>query len=259
MSDRVRLERTEGVATLIFDLPERMNVLDRTAWEALARIVEELSSDDSVRCVAFRGMGARAFSAGSDISTFPEQRNTPEAVAEYAGAINAALRAIWDCPHPTLALVRGVCVGGGLEITACCDVRICSAGSRFGAPINRLGLTMSHAELTPLYRTLGASTVLALLLEGSLFGADHAYRVGLVHRVIPADEFNTEATATAGRIAAGAPLVNRWHKKFIRQLQSDADLGDEDIAEGYAAFETEDYREGVRAFLEKRDPEFRGE
>ena len=126
MSDRVRLEREGGIATVLFDEPAQLNVLDRDGWEALGTIVGALAADDTVRCVVFRGSGDKAFSAGSDISLFPTQRRTPEEVQHYASAIDRALAALWNCPHPTLALIRGVCVGGGLEISACCDLRICS-------------------------------------------------------------------------------------------------------------------------------------
>jgi enoyl-CoA hydratase len=257
MSDRVRLDRDGSIATVVLDRPDKMNVLDLRAWQVLGELIEEVAGDESVRCVVLRGMGSRAFSAGSDISSFPVQRQTPDEVEVYGRAMDRTLTAIWDCPVPTIAMIRGACVGGGLEIAACCDLRICSEESRFGAPIARLGLTMSHAELRPLYRALGGGTVLEILLEGAIFGATRAHRMGIVQRVVPEDQIEREGRVLAERVAAGAPLVHRWHKKFIRQLQDDAELDEKDIAEGYAAFETEDYVEGVRAFLEKRDPHFR--
>ena len=136
---------------------------------------------------------------------------------------------------------------------------MCSESSRFGAPINRLGLTMSYTELAPLVELVGASVTLEILLEGGLLDAERAYQEGLVNRVVPDDEIEQEARALALRIAAGAPLVNRWHKKFVRRLVNGAPITEDAREEAYEAFETEGYREGVQAFLERRDPRFGGE
>ena len=152
-----------------------------------------------------------------------------------------------------------MCVGGGLEIAAGCDLRICSESSRFGAPINRLGLTMSYTELGPIVELVGASSTLEVLLEGGLLDAERAYQKGFVNRVVPDEEVVAEARATAQRIGAGAPLVNRWHEKFVRRLTDGASpLSAEERQEAYEAFQTDDYREGVQAFLEGRDPRFEG-
>jgi enoyl-CoA hydratase/carnithine racemase len=156
-------------------------------------------------------------------------------------------------------VIEGICVGGGLEIAACCDLRVCGESSRFGAPINRLGLTMSHDELEPLVQLLGPSSVLDLLLSGELIDAERARSFGLVNRIWPDSAVVEQGYGLAARIAAGAPLVNRWHKKFIRRLQDRTPLTPEERDEAHAAFETDDYREGRSAFLEKRDPRFRGE
>jgi enoyl-CoA hydratase len=259
MSDRVTVSREDHLAIVSLSHPDRLNVLDRRGWEALADVMTVLGGEDDVRCVVIEGSGNRAFSAGSDIGGFPDERHTPEQVQEYARALESALRALRNCLHPTVALIHGVCVGGGLEIASSCDLRICSESSRFGAPINRLGLTMSYTELSPLVDLLGVSGTLEVLLEGGLLDAQRAYHKGFVNRVVPDEDVAEAARATAHRIAAGAPLVNRWHKKFVRRIaDGGAPPTEDERREAYEAFETEDYREGVQAFLERRDPRFEG-
>ena len=258
MSDRVTVSFDGHLAIVSLNNPDRMNVLDRQGWEALASAMTDLGKDPGVHCVVIEGAGNEAFSAGSDIGRFPEERQTAEQVRAYGQALESALVAVRGCPHPIVALIRGVCVGGGLEIAASCDLRICGESSRFGAPINRLGLTMSYAELGPLVDLVGASGTLEILLEG-LLDAEDAYQKSLVSRVVPDDKVADEARATARRIAAGAPLVNRWHKKFVRRLiDGGGPLTEEERQEAYEAFKTDDYLEGVLAFLERRDPRFKG-
>ena len=259
MSARVRIKIDGRIAEVRLDAPEKHNVLDRDAWHALADAMHELSAHADLACVVLLGSGGRAFSAGSDISAFATQRDTPEDVRFYSDAIAGGMRAVQDCPVPTLAIIEGLCVGGGLQIAACCDVRICEASSRFGAPVSRLGLTMAHAELQPLVALLGSGPVLDILLTGDLMPARHACRIGLVNRVVPDGQVLSEGYELARRIASGAPLVNRWHKKFIRRLADPAPLSEAERDEALEAFQTADYREGRSAFLEKRDPDFRGE
>ena len=259
MSSTVRVEVDVPIATVRLDRPERHNVLGVEGWRALGEALLELSSRDDVRAVALRGTGGRAFSAGSDIRAFEDQRSTPDEVRAYSRAIGEALNAVQACRHPTVAVIEGICVGGGLEIAACCDLRVCGESSRFGAPINRLGLTMSYDELEPLVRLLGPSPVLELLLSGELVDAERAHRVGLVNRVVPDAAVVEQGYGLVGRIAAGAPLVNRWHKKFVRRLLERRPLTAEEREEAHEAFETADYLEGRRAFLERRDPDFQGE
>jgi enoyl-CoA hydratase/carnithine racemase len=258
MSAQVRVSVDGRIAQVLLDGPEKHNVLSRDGWRALAHALVDLSGHEDLGCVVIRGAGRRAFSAGSDISAFAEQRDTEEDVREYSDAIGSGMRAVRDCVHPTLAVIEGLCVGGGLEIAACCDVRICGESSRFGAPINRLGLTMSHDELEPLVTLLGSGPVLEVLLTGDLIDAERAREIGLVSRIAPDDEVATAGEALARQIASGAPLVNRLHKKFIRRLQDGAPLTQDERAEAHDAFATDDYREGRAAFLEKRDPDFTG-
>jgi enoyl-CoA hydratase len=258
MSSQVHVEITKPIATVRLDQPERHNVLDGDGWRALAEAFDELSGRDDVTCVVLCGAGGRAFSAGSDVAAFSVERDAPEDVRRYSDAIASALRAVRGCEHPTIAVIEGICVGGGLEIAACCDLRVCGESSRFGAPINRLGLTMSYDELEPLVQLLGPSPVLELLLSGELIDAQRATTFGLVNRVYPDASVVEQGYGLAARVAAGAPLVNRWHKKFIRRMYDRAPLSEAEREEVHHAFETEDYREGRTAFLEKRDPRFRG-
>ena len=153
---------------------------------------------------------------------------------------------------------NGSAFGGGLELAALCDIRICGEGSRFGAPIKNLGLVMAHPEMAPLVRLVGADVALEILLEGRIFDAREAREKRLVTRVVPDDQVAGEARASAERIAAGAPLVARWHKRFARRLREPAPLTQGEYLEGFDCFDTEDFRRGYHAFLAKQPPEFIG-
>ena len=258
MTAAVLVERDGAIATVVLDRPDKLNALSLASWTELGARMRELSADDDLRCVMVRGAGTKAFAAGADIAEFPEVRANAVQGKKYGELINATMRSIGECPHPTVAMIHGVCVGGGLEVALMCDLRICGAGSRFGIPINRLGLTMGYGELAGLLAVVGPAVALEILLEGRIFGAQEAFDKGLVQRVVADDQVESEARAAAERIAAGAPLVARWHKQFIRRLSPTRELSDADWAEGYACFDTADFREGLAAFLAKREPRFRG-
>jgi len=209
--------------------------------------------------VVVRGAGTKAFAAGADISAFPEERGDTATALGYGEAEMAGIRAVADCRHPTVAMIHGACVGGGMEIACACDIRVAGASSRFGVPINRLGLTMAYDELAFFIDVVGKSTALEILLEGSVFGAERAKDLGIVSRIFEDAALEQEVYAIAHRVADGAPLVNRWHKKFAKRLADTRPLTQDEIAEGYAAFDTEDYRTGYQAFLQKQRPDFQGE
>ena len=252
------LERREAVLWMIVNRPERRNAYTKDLFERMADGLAEAEDDPAILAVVLTGAGDKAFSAGADIAGFEKHRNTREQVRKYGEIIETGLTAIRRCRHPTIAAIRGVCVGGGLELSSVCDLRLCAESSRFGAPINRLGLTMSYAEVKTLKDIAGTAGVLEILLGGDVFGAKRAYDLGLVSQVTPDDELVDTAYALARRIAARAPLVNRWHKKFIRRLADPTPLTPEEIDEGFAAYDTEDYRIGYEAFLAKRRPGFKG-
>lgn len=258
MTESVLAAREGAIATVTLNKPERLNALDRSMWIRLGELMRELDTDEGLRCVVLRGAGGKAFAAGADIAEFANERADAAQAARYGAATAAALRALGECRHPTLALIEGACVGGGLLVATQCDLRICNASARFGVPVKNLGLTESYDELEGMMRVIGPAASLELLLEGRIWNAREAYEKGLVSRVVPDAGVVEEAYAAARRIAAGAPLAARWHKKFVRRLADPRPLTDAERAEGYACFDTEDFRIGYRAFLDKKKPEFKG-
>jgi enoyl-CoA hydratase/carnithine racemase len=227
-------------------------------WRALGESVSGLSADDSVRCIILRGAGEKSFSPGNDISEFETDRSNREQAIEYGRIMHATAAALENCRHPMVAQIHGICVGGGLEIASLCDIRICGEGSRFGAPIKNLGLVMAYPEMAPLVRLVGADVALEILLEGRIFDAREAHHKGLVTRVVADDRVASEALDTARRIADGAPLVARWHKRFAKRLRDPRPLTEAEYLEGFDCFDTEDFRIGYRAFLAKTKPAFEG-
>ncbi len=258
MDETLLVERDGPIATVVLNRPEKLNALTRPMWQALGDAVRALSADDAVRCILIRGAGERAFSPGNDISEFSTVRSNKAQAREYGKVMHATAQALAECRHPLVAQIHGICVGGGLEIAALTDIRICGSSSRFGAPIKNLGLVMAYAEMAPLVRLVGRSVALEILLEGRIFDAAEAKDKGLVTRVVADDQVAAEARAVAERIAGGAPLAARWHKKFAKRLAEGGPLTPAELDECFDCFDTEDFRIGYSAFLAKKKPEFVG-
>jgi enoyl-CoA hydratase/carnithine racemase len=256
--DLIRVERDGTIATIVLNRPDKLNALTRAMWGTLGEVVDALSADNALRCVIVRGAGERAFSPGNDIAEFATQRANKHQAIEYGEVMHRTADSLARCRHPLVAQIHGICVGGGLEIAALCDLRICGTSSRFGAPIKNLGLVMAYAEMAPLVRLVGAPVALEILLEGRVFDAAEAKEKGLVTRVVPDAEVAAEALATARRIADGAPLVARWHKKFARRLAQGTPISAAERDECFDCFDTEDFRIGYAAFLAKQKPAFVG-
>ncbi|MFZ4761043.1 MAG: enoyl-CoA hydratase/isomerase family protein [Burkholderiaceae bacterium] len=254
----VLVERDGDVATVVLNRPAKLNALTRPMWRALGDAFDALSADDTVRCVVVRGAGERAFSPGNDIAEFATERATKAQAIEYGRDMHRTAASIAACRHPVVARIHGICVGGGLEIAALADLRICGESSRFGAPIKNLGLVMAYAEMAPLVRLVGEATALEILLEGRIFDAAEAKDKGLVTRVVPDDRVAAEVDQTVRRIADGAPLVARWHKQFARRLGDPTPLTEAELDACFDCFDTEDFRIGYAAFLAKRVPRFEG-
>jgi len=258
MTSPILVERAERIATITLNNPDKMNAMDMTMWQGITDVFAELSADDALRCVVLRGAGGKAFSAGADIEEFKRSRANAAQAAAYGQVTHHAMQAIATSKHPTLAVIEGACVGGGLEIASVCDMRICGTSSRFGVPVNKLGLTMSYGELGGLIDLVGRATALEIVLEGRVFDAKEAFEKRLVNRVVDDAEVVEQGYATARRIANGAPLVARWHKKFARRLGENRPLAKEEADEAFACFDTEDFRAGLRAFMDKTKPVFTG-
>jgi len=258
MPDTVLVSRDGPIATVTLDNPGKLNAVSFAMWMQLGEAMRQLGADDGLRCVVLRGAGTQAFAAGADISEFETTRANARLAKHYGTKVEGTMRAISECRHPTVAMIHGVCVGGGLEVASQCDIRICGASSKFGIPIKKLGLVVAYGEMQALIDLVGRATALEILLEGRVFGAEEALQKRLVNRVVPDGEVEKETLATAARIAAGAPLVARWHKRFARRLADPQPLTEAERDEGYACFDTEDYRTGYRAFLAKTTPVFKG-
>lgn len=258
MSGDILTERAGDVATVILSAPDRLNAMNLAMWQGIADAFTALDAADDLRCIVLRGAGEKALAAGADIAEFATERFDRDSAQKYGEVMAAALSAIQNCRHPVVAMIHGVCVGGGLELACCCDMRICGTGSRFGVPVKNLGLVVALNEMQAVAGVVGRAAALEIVLEGRVFDAGEALQKGLVNRVVPDDQVTVEAEATARRIAQGAPLVARWHKKFARRLAEPRPLDAAEIEESYACFATEDFQTGYKAFLNKEKPDFSG-
>jgi enoyl-CoA hydratase/carnithine racemase len=259
LTGKITVLRDGPIARVLIDRPEKLNAMTREMWRELGDDVRALDENADLRCLILSGAGKGAFSPGNDIAEFPARRASPGAAREYDSHVAHALDALTDCRHPLVAQIQGACVGGGLVIACCCDIRVSAASGRFGIPIARLGLVLGHREMARVMRLVGPATLSELLLEGRLFNAQEACGKGLVHRVVADEDLENESLGTARRIAQGGPLAARWHKKFIRRLEDPVPLSEAERAEGYACYETRDFARGYRAFLDKKKPEFQGD
>lgn len=258
MSGSVSYKKDGAIATVVIENEGRLNALSLPMWRQLRQAFEELAHDrDETRCIVLRGAGD-AFASGADIAEFERERYDIESARAYGKAIHPALVSISECPHPVIAMIHGPCVGGGLEIAGRADIRICDESARFGIPVNRLGLVVAYAELKALLDIVGPSVAMEMLLEGKIFGAADALRAGLVNRAVPDTKLEREVYDTAKRIAEGAPLAARWHKKFVRRLLEPKPLREDELDESFDCFGTEDFKIGYRAFLDKKKPQFKG-
>lgn len=259
MPGEILFHQDNGIATLSLSNPDKLNAVDAGMWRSLQAHMTAINADPGLRCVVLRGAGDKAFAAGGDIEEFLTVRATVDDALHYhEDLVAAALNAVRACPVPTVALIQGACVGGGLEIAGCCDLRIAGESSRFGAPINKLGFSMYPGEMAGLLELVGPAVLLEILLEGRILSAPEALAKGLLTRVVADDAVESEAAAATARIMKGAPLVSRWHKQWVHRLMQGGPLSKEEKRAAFDFLATADYKEGLDAFLAKRSPRFTG-
>ena len=261
MSDEILVEERDGVATVILNRPEQRNAISYSMWLELRRVAIDLETSPSVRAVVFRGAGDEAFSAGADIKGFGTHRNNSAKARLYASAVEGAMDAIETLSKPTICLIKGFCVGGGFEMTHACDIRIATDNARVGVTAARLGIAVGYGEIRRLVQLAGRAGALYVLLTAGLMDAQEALRLGLLHQVVSVEQVEESAYGVAEQAARLAPLSHKAHKEMIRRVLEDPGLrglSPEEEALPFLHFDTEDYREGQSAFLEKRRPEFNG-
>ena len=259
-TDKIIAETTAGIGYLKLNQPEKHNAISYSMWVAISEVMKSFRDDDRVRVVVMSGEGGRAFSAGADISEFSKNRSTEAQIEVYEAAGRAAYEAITHCPKPVIAQIEGYCVGGGLAVAMCADLRIATDDSRFGIPAAKLGLGYSYKSLRPLVDLVGPTHAKEILFTARRFTAPEAQRMGLVNQVLPRGEIGAFVQDYAQTIAANAPLTVKACKTVIAELARDPADRDTALCEQVvdACFASEDYKEGRAAFMEKRAPRFTG-
>jgi enoyl-CoA hydratase/carnithine racemase len=251
--------RREGtVGRVLFSNPARRNAMTMDMWLAVPAALQELDADPAIRVIVLEGAGDVAFVSGADISQFEGQRSTPEAVQRYEEIGDTAQSRLQSFDKPTIAMIRGYCIGGGLGIAAACDLRIAAEDARFSIPAAKLGLGYRAASMKKLVDIVGAAYAKEIMLTARQFSAAEAKEMGLVHRVVPVPQLEALTREYCEAIAANAPLTMRAAKRIIREVvksEHDAALCERLVKE---CFDSADYKEGRRAFMEKRKPVFTG-
>lgn len=259
-TDKVISRKDGNVGYVIFNNPERRNAMSLEMWEATTRLMDAYARDDSIRVVVLTGAGDKAFVAGADISKFGDERASEEGVRKYNDAVEAAYASVHEFPKPTIAMIRGFCVGGGMGIASCCDLRIASEDARFAVPAAKLGLGYGYPGVKRLMDIVGPSFTKEIFFTARLFDVMEAVEMGLVNRVIENGELEFYVKDYAATIAANAPLTVDSIKFIVGEACKDELKRDmkrcEDMVD--ACFKSEDYKEGRAAFMEKRKPVFKG-
>ena len=249
-----------AVATVTIHNPERHNSLSLHMWQDAATALDRLAADADVRAIVLTGSGEKSFASGADISEFDKVRANAEGAARYELALERFWKALADNPKPTVAMIRGFSIGGGLNIAACCDLRVCGESSRFAVPAAKLGLGYGASTLRRLMALVGPQFALEFLLTAQHFTSAEALRIGLVNRVVPDHDVESYTLGLVDKIAHNAPLTMLAAKRVVHELLKDP--AEQDLAAAEAlvqnCFDSEDYKEGRQAFSEKRRPVFRG-
>ena len=259
-TDKMLARKEGGVGILTFNNPERHNAVSLEMWEATKRMLDGFAADDDIRVVVLTGAGGKAFVSGADISKFASERATLEASRAYNVKSDAAYASVADFPKPTIAMIKGYCIGGGVGLAVCCDLRICSDNSRFAVPAAKLGLGYGYSGLKRLVDIVGASFAKEIFYTARQFDAQEASAMGLVNRVVPAGELEAYVKSITDMISANAPLTIKAVKFTVGEMLKDESKRNlaRSVELVEQCFASRDYTEGRTAFMEKRKPVFTG-
>jgi enoyl-CoA hydratase/carnithine racemase len=253
--------RREGqVGHVVFNNPAKLNAVSLDMWDSFVGLLKDYEKDPEVRCVVVSGAGGKAFVSGADISRFESERANAEAQVRYDAISKQGYEALYDFPKPTIAKITGYCIGGGMNLAACCDLRYCNEGARFGVPAAKLGLGYGFLRIERLSRIVGLPRAMEFLFTARQYSAKEAYDMGLVHGIAPDTELDAMVEAITGTISQNAPLTIALAKAAAREIAKPESRQDHKRLEKMmqACFDSEDYKEGRRAFMEKRKPVFTG-
>lgn len=259
-TEKLIVRRENGIGWVIFNNPEKRNAISPDMYEAMRAALEDYATDPAVRVVILRGAGDKAFISGADISKFGENRSTPEQVRASDAISEAANRALRECPKPTIAMIHGYCMGGGLGVAIACDLRIAAEGSRFGVPAAKLSVGYRYSGLQRLSDIVGPSFTAEIFYTARQFSSEEALRMGLVNRVVPPAELEAYVMNYAKTMAGNAPLTLAAVKRCLIEMRKDPGERDLELCQSMveACFASQDFIEGRTAFMEKRKPAFQG-
>ncbi|HKX11494.1 MAG TPA: enoyl-CoA hydratase [Stellaceae bacterium] len=260
ITDKMLMTKDGAIGRMVFNNPARHNAVSLEMWEGAETIIDDLASDPEIRVIVVSGAGGKAFVSGADISKFESERASEEAVKHYNATTDRFHTKLAAITKPTIAMIRGYCIGGGVSLATGCDLRICSDNSRFGIPAARLGLGYGHKGIRKLMDLVGPASAKELFFTAKQFTAQQALMMGLVNQVVPEAELETYVDDYAKAIAENAPLTVTQIKRTVSELLKDPADRDVALMERLVAecFASEDYIEGRRAFMEKRKAQFRG-
>ena len=260
ITSKMLAEKDGAVGRIIFNNPARHNAVSLDMWQAVAQIMDDFEADPGVRVIVVTGAGGKAFVSGADISEFKEKRANEEAAAAYSKVSEQARLKLHETLKPTIAMIRGYCIGGGLATAIGCDIRIAAEGSRFGIPAAKLGLGYAYDGIKKLIDLVGPAYAREIFYTARQFSAEEAVGMGLINRLVPGDELESYVKNYCDMIAANAPLTIRAAKQIVREVLKDEGSRDMALCKRVVdeCFASADYAEGRTAFMEKRRPVFTG-